>query len=48
MIFYTDDIRRIQSLDLILLHLHTIDTHLDYPISRGLDLVVQQIHLHSR
>ena len=29
MIFYTDDIRGIQGLDLILLHLHTIDTHLD-------------------
>ena len=39
MIFYTDDIRGIQGLDLILFHLHAIDTHLDYPISRGLDLV---------
>jgi len=48
MIFYTDDIRGIQGLDLILFHLHAIDTHLDYPISRGLDLTVQQIHLHSR
>ena len=48
MIFYTDDIRGIQGLDLILFHLHAIDTHLDYPISRGLDLVVQQIHTVSR
>ncbi len=48
MIFYTDDIRRIQSLDLILFHLHAVDTYLNDSISSHLDLAVQQVHLHSR
>ena len=45
MILNTDNIRWLQGLDLLLLHLHTIDAQLHRAIAHHLDRVIQRIHL---
>ena len=45
MILNADNIRWLQGLDLLLLHLHTIDAQLHRAIAHHLDRIIQRIHL---
>ena len=45
MILNTDNIRWLQGLDLLLLHLHAIDAQLHGTIAHHLDRIIQRIHL---